>query len=199
MIPKVEFRYSEVYDRMYRESTDMQSYLKKKKRKYPSREKILNYANKVEKLWKKYEKQIFTEISKTMKLSWKEKKILCYIIGCGRPFSDPLTIRVYEKKGTFIDTLTHELIHQIQIQNSKKYLKWHRYVLKHYPKEERITKTHILLSAVHWKVLEKLFGKKRVREEIKKHCKDTGYRRAWEIVEKEGADKIIKIFIRLIK
>ena len=118
MVPKIEFRYSDVYDRNYRESEKIQKYLEKRKEKYPDRKEIINYIKKAEKLWRKEEKKILIEISRITVLKWKEKRIICYVIGCGQPFSEPLTIRTYGKDfEIFIDTLTHELIHQISNQN----------------------------------------------------------------------------------
>jgi len=153
MIPKIEFRYSDVYDRNYRDSKKIQEYLKNKNEEYPSRKEIIDYTKKVEKLWRKKEKKILIEISKITGLKWKEKRIICYVVGCGQPFSDPLTIRTYGKDfEIFIDTLTHELIHQISTQNEKIFMRWYNYIKKKYTNEERTTKTHIFLTAVHWKI-----------------------------------------------
>lgn len=200
MTPKIEFRYSEIYDRKYRESKQTQKYLKEKKQEYPSREEILNYIEEVKRLWNKKSKKILKEISKVSGLKWKEKKIICYVIGVGRPFSDPLTIKILKKNiSRFLETLTHELIHQIQVQNKKKYILWHKYVLEKHKNEERITKNHVLLSAIHWKLLEKLEGQEAVQKEIKKFSKDKAYKRAWEIVKKETPDAIIKKFKEVTK
>lgn len=199
MIPKIEFRFSDVYDRRYRESKFIQEYLKKKKQTYPSREEILKYMKKAEKIWKEDYKKILKEISKISGLKWKEKRIICYVIGVGRPFSDPLTIRTYGKNvKKFVETLTHEMIHQIQIQNHNLFMKWWKYVLEKYKKYSMITKMHILLSAIHWKLLEKLEDKKAVKKEIKKYDKEIDYKQSWEIVQEETPEKIIKKFKRTI-
>lgn len=200
MIPKIEFRYSGIYDGKYRNSKQTQKYLKEKNQDYPSKEKILKYIKSIEKLWEKCREETLKEISKISGLKWKEKKIICYVIGCGRPFSDPLTIRTYGKDvKRFVETLIHELIHQIQIQNKKECEKWHKYISKKYSKEKRITRKHILLSAIHWKFLEKFYGRKGINEEIKKYDKSRDYKKAWKIVEKECADNIIKKFKGVIK
>lgn len=199
-MPKIEFRYSDVYDRGYRESDFIRKHLEEKNQKYPSREEIINYTKKAERLWRKVENKILTEISKATKLKWKERRVICYVIGVGRPFSDPLTLRVFANDfDRFIDTLTHEMIHQIFIQNNKKYMKWSKYVSKTYTDEQRATKTHILLSAVHWKMFLKLFNKKRLDNEIKRYQRDIDYKRAWEIVEEETPNKILNKFYSIIK
>jgi hypothetical protein len=200
MIPKIEFRYSSVYDRNYRESKSIQKYLKKRNEEYPSREEVIKYMKKAEKLWRKSEKKILIEISRITKLKWKEKRIICYIIGVGRSFSEPLTVRTFGKLwDRFIDVLTHELIHNIFNENNDKYMKWYNYVFKKYSKELRATKTHIVLCAVHWKLLLKLFGEERLKKEIKRYKEDIDYKRAWEIVEKESPDVILNKFYKLIK
>ena len=200
MIPKIEFRYSDVYDRNYRESKSIQNYLKKRKEKYPSRKEIIRYMKKGEILWRKFEKKILTEISRITRLKWKERRIICYIVGVGRPFSEPLTIRTYGKLwDRFIDVLTHELIHNIFNENDGKYMKWYNYVFKKYSKELRATKTHIALCAVHWKLLLKLFDEERLKKEIKRYRKDLDYKRAWEIVEEENPDVILNKFYKLTK
>ena len=198
MIPKIEFRYSKVYDRHYRESAEIKKHLKEKKQEYPSGKETKYYMKKVEKIWRKKEKEILVEIQKISKLKWRDKKIICYVVGCGRSFSEPLTLRIFGKDtDTFIDTLIHELIHQIHIQDPK-YMKWQNHVFKKYEKEERVTKTHIALDAIYWKVIKNIFNEKRTEREIKRHQRDKGYARAWEIVQEEGRENVLKKFHKII-
>ena len=199
MLPKIKFVYSSIYDSGYRNSKWVNEFLKKKKQKYPIEKQILSYIKYIEKHWKKDEKKILKEISKITGLKWKEKEIKCYVIGFGRPISDPLTLGICKYKNDFIDTLTHELIHQIQFQNEKKWPRWGKHLANKYKKELFMTKAHIFLHAVHWKLIEKLFNKKRLNKSINfdKNFKD--YKRAWEIVEEEGHEDIIKKFRELTK
>jgi len=144
-------------------------------------------------------KSILKEMSKITGLKWKEKKIICYVVGIGRSYSDPLTVRLYRNKSDFVDILTHELIHQIQMQNSSKTKNWFKYINKKYKTETSLTRKHILIHAVHWKILEKMFGKGRLKKNIKSLPKLKDYKRAWKIVEKDGADEIIKKFKKIIQ
>jgi len=186
MIPKIEFRYSMVYDGIWK--------FKNKPYKF-----MLNYTKSIEKFWRKKEKKVLIEIQKITGLKWKEKVVRCYIITNGRCFSDPLTIIYFKDKSRFIDTLVHEMIHQIQIQGGKNFRKWLNYLYKRYPNEDRLTYAHIFLHAVHKKIYLKLFNKKRLDRDIKICNKYPGYKRAWEIVEKEGYENIIKEFRKRIK
>src|SRR3989344_8371125 len=113
MIPKIEFKYSWIYDQNWKEWIKV---YKRKKRKYPEMKEILSYKKRLEDLWKKHEKVILNEMSKTIHLPWSDKKITCYIVGRCIPFSDPLTLPVYRKIDNGLDVLTHELIHQLFTQ-----------------------------------------------------------------------------------
>lgn len=198
MIPKIDFRYSRIYDSGYKNSPHIIKILKKKRREYPSQEKIKTYISQIERLWEIKGDKILKEIQKITKLKWKERKIVCYVIGYGLPISDPLTLRLEQNKNDFLDTLSHELIHQIQIQD-KRVIKWFKQMQKEYEGGSPLTKNHIFLHAVHWKILEKLFGKKRLNRNINKHYKFQDYNQSWKIVEKEGADKIIKDFHKALR
>ena len=104
MIPKIKFVYSSVYDNRYRDFPNIKERLKKQKKSYPSQKKILKYVSQVKPIWEKQEKKILKELSKITGLKWKEKEIRCYVIGFGRGFSDPLTMKLFENKNDFIDT-----------------------------------------------------------------------------------------------
>jgi len=196
MIPKLTFRYSTVYDRRYRDSKGLREKMEKKSIMYPSHKKIRDYIKKVDPLWRKIEKQVFSEISKITGLKWNQKEVICYVIGYGRPFSDPLTMKIFDKKDDFIDTLVHECIHQIQVQNRNINKRWVKYIGKKYPKESRVTRNHIFIHAIHEKVYLKLFSEKRLKHELKIR-KNEDYIRAWEIVKEEGADNLIKVLRKL--
>lgn len=198
MIPKIEFKYSWIYDQNWREWIKLYPRFKGK---YPDYKKIQKYIKKVEPLWRKQEKKIMVELSKIIKLSWKDKEITCYVVGRCIPFSDPLTLGLYKNTNWFIDTLTHELIHQLfsqkgEMERSKK--AWD-YFFKKYKKESRKTIIHIPLHAIHANIYLKLFNEKRLKENIKWNRKFKDYRSSWEIVEKEGYENIIKEFRKRLR
>ncbi len=197
-IPKIDFRYSWVYDGIYRNSDAINESLKSEGKKYPSINEIIKFRNSAEKYWQAESKTIMTNLSKITRLDWKEDKIKCYFVGWRKSFSDPLTIGIInlKNKDDFIDTLTHELIHQIQIQSDRNMKKWFDYLSKRYELETKSTRNHIFLHAVHWKLLISLYGKKRLDKNIIKHEKYSDYKRAWEIVKKEGYENIIKEFTK---
>ena len=196
MIPKIIFRYSSVYDRRYSGSKHLREKMKEKWIEYPSADEIRNYIKKVEPMWRKVEKSVFSEISKITGLKWNQKEVICYVIGYGRPFSDPLTMNLFDNKNDFIDTLIHEIIHQIQVQNRVVNKEWVKYIAKKYPEESRVTRNHIFIHAIHEKIYLKLFDENRLKHEREIRNRED-YIRAWEIVDEQGADNLIKVLRKL--
>ncbi|UZE93066.1 MAG: hypothetical protein ACKKMV_02755 [Candidatus Nealsonbacteria bacterium] len=195
--PKIVFKYSWIYDQNWKEWIKI---YKKKVKNYPSTRKILNYIKKIERLWRKEEKKVLQELSKITHLQWKEKSIICYVVGKCRPFSVPLTMSVYENypEDYFIDVLIHELIHNLFYQNYKRTEKGWEYIYRKYKKESGKTKHHILLHAIHSHIYLKFYDKKRLKRDIDS-LPISDYKRSWQIVQKEGYQNIITEFVKRIK
>ena len=200
--PKIKFRYSNIYNKNYSKYKWVQERLKKEGKKYPSYEKIMKYIKEIEPIWRKIEKKVLTELSKISGLKWKEEKIICYVVGYATPFSDPLTMPIYQRnQDYFIDTLIHELIHQLFTQqgNSNKSSKSWKYIFKKYKKESYNTKIHIPLHAIHSCIYLKFFTEKRMQKGIDYISFLPDYKRSWEIVQKEGYKEIINEFNKRLK
>jgi hypothetical protein len=208
MIPKVEFVYSFVYDRII-----IEHFYKKIYNRKIFEGKVLGFIKEIKPKWRKLEKKILLELAKVSGLEWSEPKIRCYVTThhFWTPFSDPLTMGVfYGKKAEhrvkddyYIHMLTHELIHQLFMQQgwSKRFSKAFSKIRDKYKKEILNTRTHVLLLAIHKHILLKYFGEKALRKEIErtKYFKNAGYYEAWQIVEKEGYRNIISEFRSLLK
>jgi len=192
VMPKVIFTYSWIYDQHWK---DIQ-----KKKSYHSPKKIENFIRKAEKLWRKDEKKILAELSRITGLKWKSKAITCYVVGRCAPFSDPLTLPVMEKyPDYFIDTLIHELLHQLLfVQNEAETKKAWDYIFKKYRKEPLNTKLHIPVHAVHSHIYLKFFDERRLKREIKVIRFMPDYKRSWEIVERSHKE-ILREFKSRIK
>jgi hypothetical protein len=198
LIPKIIFKYSWIYDKQW-ENVWLKSRKKKNIKKYPSPKVVFEYTKKIEKLWRKEERKILTEISKITRLKWQEKFIDCYVIGRHTPFSQPLTMQIYEKYDYFIDVLTHELIHNIFIQNEKSLGNCWKYFFEKYKKEPVNTQVHIYLHAFHKHIFLKFYSEKRLNREIKSMSRFPAYKRSWEIVQRDGYQNIINEFVKRIK
>jgi len=173
---------------------------------YKKYEKFINlYLKKIEPLWRKKEKEILKYCEEITGLKWKKKEIPVYVIKISSimPISDPLTIPIQFQSGKeiftlskerFMDMLIHEIIHNLFIQNEKEIGNYFEFILNKYKNEEFNTSIHLLLHAIHKKILLKFFGKERLNEEIKMNSFYPAYKRSWEIIENLGEDKIIDEF-----
>jgi hypothetical protein len=115
------------------------------------------------------------------------------------PFSYPLTMPIYKKyPNYFIDVLTHELIHNLFIQNEDKFNKIWKCLGKKYKKESVRTRQHIYLHAIHAHIYLKFYGKERMGRDIRllNHLPD--YKKSREIVQNEGHKKIIDEIRKII-
>jgi hypothetical protein len=202
MVPKVRFVYSFVYDDHWRAFFEAKKFGYGPKQ-YPSEKKVRQFIEKVRKIWMPLEGKVLREMAKASGLSWSAKIIPVYVVGvCHTPFSVPLTIPIYDKVDWFIDTLTHELIHNLFVQqiNKDKGVRAFRYIHMKYGKERPVTMRHVLLHAIHKHLYLKLFNQERFERDVRimQHYKD--YKRSWDIVNAEGHEQIIKEFKkRLIK
>jgi hypothetical protein len=193
--PKIIFKYSWIYNQTWKEGW----LTGKKAGKYPSSGKVLKYVGKIRKIWAKEERRILQEFSMVTGLKWKSKTIDCYVVGRCRPFSCPLTMPIYEKyPNYFIDVLAHELIHNLFIQNEDKFNKIWKYLNKKYKKESVATKQHIYLHAIHTHVYLKFYGEERLKRDIRMLSSLPDYKKSWDIVRKEGYEKIISNLRKII-
>lgn len=189
---KIVFKYSWIYDDQFREG--YKSLKGNSKHKYPLREEIIKFKDELEKLWQKDGDKILNELSDVTGLKWKEDKTMCYIVGWSMPFSDPLTIPVFKDLHYAFDTLIHELIHQLFIQNDEKGKDYWKYINANYKELPFNARIHIPVHAIHEHIFIKFFDRKRLNTEIKIMSSYKDYKTSWEMVKKEGYRNIISEF-----
>jgi hypothetical protein len=210
-IPCIRFTYSAIYDQQV--SGLMRSYRQKRRdrvecwfgalgsRGYPSPIKILNYLNIVKPLWQEHGNRVLRELARATSLRWQAKEIPCYVVGRCIPFSDPLTMPVFEKcPDYFIDILTHELIHQLfdQEGNGNRTERARKYLDEKFKTESPITRIHIPIHALHAHILLTYFDEARLRREVDLMRFFPNYKRSWSIVQRAGHERIIHDFVKRI-
>ena len=87
----------------------------------------------------------------------------------------------------------------IQRGNIEKSKKAWDYINRKYRKEPLTTRIHIPLHAIHSHIYLKFFDKKRLIRDIKLISFLPEYKKSWEIVQREGYEKIIEEFKRRIQ
>lgn len=194
----VEFRYSQIYDDRCRAAYDL---LPEHERPYPDTKMTIAFMHRLENEWHKNERGVFTAIQKYSNVKWSVKKHLCYVVGSGIPFSDPLTMPVFAPKAPIdyaSDVLCHELIHRNLLEPAFS-AKWKIIFakLKHrYPKDTKNTLLHVIVHAIHEQIFLYLFSEERLKRDKRIMSAHPDYRRSWEIVEQVGAKKIIEMYLK---
>jgi hypothetical protein len=198
MIPKVEFVYSHPYD-----GALMSMIGKKYNKRWENN--TLKFIKKIEKRWRKMEKKVLKEMSVVSGIKWDKEEICCYMVNfCSTSFSTPLTIKLRGRNGKYkriediCYTLIHELIHVLQqtggIRRIKK-LGWDT----RFKNCSQTTKNHIYLDAVFKHVYLKFFDKSKFEEDIEWDRSTTGYREAWQMVDKYDHENLLKELRNAVK
>lgn len=151
-----------------------------------------------QKFWNPLEEQILESMTDLLGLSFKQNIIDVYIAPWFNAFSDPLVIGVYTKPIEFVDTLTHELIHRLLLDNTT--LPYDTPLLEEW--EKLFGKNHNFGTIIHIPVhavskaiyLDVLNEPKRLKRDIdnSKTYDSPDYLNAWNYVEKHGYMEIIK-------
>lgn len=167
-----------------------------KNKRAPSWKKMSKIVSVREKIWKKSEKKIITAMQKITGLNFYQNLIDVYIVyGWRTAFSDPMVIGMRYEDEDFIDVLTHEILHRLITDNiqGKNGGSW---PAKIYPKiKDTRTIHHILVHAIHKEIyLNVLKRPDRLAKDIEKCQKWPSYKRAWQIIEKDGHSNIIEKF-----
>lgn len=156
--------------------------------------RVADYQN----VWNPLEEQILESMTEILGLSFKQNIIDVYIAPWFNAFSDPLVIGVYTKPNEFVDTLTHELIHRLLVDNTT--LPYDTPLLEEWKK--LFGKNHSFGTIIHIPVhavskaiyLDVLNEPKRLKRDIdnSKTYDSPDYLNAWNYVEKHGYMEIIK-------
>lgn len=148
--------------------------------------------------WQPFEKDILTAMTKMLGLSFRQNIIDVHIAPWFHAFSDPMVIGVMQEPDTFVDILTHELIHRLLTDNTAVphdaplLPEWQRLFGKQHSFG---TVVHIPVHAVHKAIyLDTLKAPERLARDIatnKKH-NATDYIAAWDYVDKHDYKTIIE-------
>ncbi len=163
-------------------------------------EQFLQSVNKI-----RARKQLFQEylrdITRILGIEWSRKEIEVWMVSLSiGVFSRPLTLSLCWERGKvrdidhLIDDLTHELIHNALIEHPR-YSEALKLLEKDYAPEPFRTYVHILVHAVHVLIYKTKRGEHRMEWDIQKAQSNQPYARAWEIVQKEGPEKILEKYL----
>lgn len=194
--PKLVFRYSPIYDVVF-------------SGEWPSKEervKANQLVSKLQKEWNKKSKKVLLAMSKITGLDWPIEHIECYLsYRVPYAFSEPLTLKIFGRSiSRYIVTLIHELCHVLIWGNKDKAI-WpldNKGIFKKYEKEPFLTRNHLVIEALVQLTVKKVFSRpesylkwERWWERKPKNPRAKWYKKAWEIVQKEGAENVLSEII----
>ncbi len=162
----------------------------------PSWEKMMKVIEERKRIWKKHEKKILTAMQKLAGLNFYSNLIDVYTVyGWRLAFSEPLVISMRYEGEDFLDVLTHEIIHVLLTDNVQKKNGGFWPTMEYPNIKDKSTIHHILVHAIHKEIyLNVLKRPDRLERDIK-NCQDwPSYKKAWEVVEKDGHMDIIERF-----
>lgn len=201
MIPKINFKWSFIYQ----EEIHLPNLPKSVKYKREVSEKyVKDFIEKVSSQWGKFGNKILSFMEEITDLKWKKSEIDCYVIEVSQfgPISDPLTIPInlfYNGQisslnvNRFIDMLTHELIHNLFVQNEDKLMDdYFDYLIKKYKGVGGNAAIHVPVHAIHKEIFMKFFDNKRLQDEVYACSYYPEYKKAWDIVMRRESKEIIK-------
>jgi len=182
-VPKVVFRYSFVYD-------DAWLMAMNKKLKTNGNKESLKCSKSIQKKWDKIARNVLIRMEKISGLEWQVPYLVCYLVNCcpRAALSDPLTIEMMKDENLVIAILIHELGHVILFQN-RKILPTNidkKYGLNN--KESR----ELVATSIQKLVYQEIFTAKTSKRYIDFYKRWDIYRKIFRIIQKEGAENIIK-------
>ncbi|MBT4376129.1 hypothetical protein HOD29_02025 [archaeon] len=182
MNPKINFAYSLNYDKHWN------LLLEEKFNPKGAKEKYDLFISNLRNVWTSEEEKILNLISKYSNLKWIDPEIKIYFVSALKVsgFSDPLTIKMNEDYLKIVETLIHELLHIILVQNIMKIKPVMIELLKLFPKEEKRTRIHLLINFLSDKIFREVFGEEEANRIKNISRKFIGLKRAYELLEDEG-------------
>lgn len=148
--------------------------------------------------------EYLSDMTRILGITWKRKEIEAWLVGISiRTFSTPLTIALVTRNGKpldvedVVDALTHELIHNALAERDD-YGEALKKLEKEYPEETFTMRVHILVHAVHAVIYTQKRGTDRLARDIESCKNSPDYVKAWEAVQHEGAENILKKYLGVI-
>lgn len=144
-------------------------------------------------VWNRQEKKIINGLEKVTGLCFLKNYIDVFFINPddAASISWPTIIKLDNDINKTIRTIIHELIHNLMWDNTQKD-NWSLKIQKLFKNENRKTSIHVavhaILEAIYTDILKK---PDEIIKDIKETQKWVDYKRAWEIVKKEGYKNII--------
>ena len=147
-------------------------------------EKFLENKEKGEAEWKKIEDLFFNKTNEYLGLDFQRDILDVYIVrGSRMSMSKPLIVRGKDDPKLFVYELMHELLHVLLVSNK---------VRPGFGDENPSVRNHIHLYSFIEKFYKEVLKDEEILSTIKSLANSENYKRAWEITQSEGYDRLLE-------
>ncbi|QQG39953.1 MAG: hypothetical protein HYS81_00900 [Candidatus Aenigmatarchaeota archaeon] len=162
-----------------------------------SKTQAFGFTRKLYEIWEPKERAVIEGIERATGLPWKDDAVTCFVVNYAvNGFGYPLTLTTHEGKtepSRAVLTLVHELAHvNLMYEGPGRLRDYWKTFHERYAGEDVMTRNHIPVHAALAIVLPQTFGEDALVSLKSRDAKDPPYKRAWEIVDNEGAENILK-------
>ena len=209
MVIRIIFQHSQLYDALWQDwinifenkahltnLTNEISTIQNFKRQWEAPTGVAAVIQNYNRWWGEIAAELLERIHNITNLVWRVPYLPCYIIqnayNTNQAMSDPLTIPILQEKEEFLDFLVHELLHNLFTHNNTILQPVTNRLFADFKGEDPATIYHILVYAVHQKILCDMWGKNRTSALFQ--TQDISCKRAIEIVMTRGYEQIIDTY-----
>lgn len=191
--PEVRITYSRLLDPFFRSLFEFQMG-RDASTKYPAPKETLSIIEKFCDAWQQQEK-VLGFMQGLLSLQFYQNVIDVHVVGVIQyPISSPMVISSTKSATQFVDALVHELLHRLLSDNTKK-IPVGKVLLELFPKETRLCRNHIVVHAVLEKIYRDFFKDAARLAAVRERDQNApDYKRAWQLVDTNGANKVIARF-----
>lgn len=189
-LPEIRFKSPFLLEPMIRAFVEVKGW------KIPPSEDMKTLIEEAKKTWNTSSEQILKGMCEVTGLEFYSNTIDVYLaLGYRGGISSPMIISAHKKDKELLSLLTHEILHRLLTDNTKK-LDVKTIWKKMFPeiKEQKI-RNHIVLHAIHKELLLSILKDKGELDRIVAfNQKFEQYKKAWDIVDERGHESIINEF-----
>jgi hypothetical protein len=161
---------------------------------FPEIDEVKKRVSDYQAAWQEKEEIILKGLTDILELDFFQNAIDVYIAPFMQPISEPLILHTLREPDSFIDALSHELLHRLFTDNTQN-IPYGEIIKKMYPEEVMMVRNHVVIFAVlKYLFLDVLKEPHRLERKVRFHQKSPPYKRAWEIVESQDYREIINSF-----
>jgi hypothetical protein len=192
-LPKIRIQFGNLlYNTLSKDVFDLKS--KEHDLTFPEAEDVKSRVEEYKRAWEEKEPMLLKAMTQVLEIDFFQNAIDVYVAPFMPVLSDPLIINTRREPDSFVDGLSHELLHRL-LDDSVQEIPYGKILNKLFPEENQMVRNHVIIfSVLKYLFLDILKEPYRLERKINFHQKSPHYKRAWEIVEADDYKALIEKF-----